>query len=192
MFPWLSFLSYIIIMAITPGPNNIMSMNNAQITGFRRGLVFNVGIFAGFSMVMLICLAFSTALYAVVPRIQLPMKILGAMYMLYLAIKTLLPAKEHNTYRVNSGFLIGAALQFINPKIYIYGITANSSYILPHFKSPPVLVAFAILLSFTGFVATLCWSASGSLISLFFGKYKTGINIFMAALLVYCAVSLFL
>lgn len=29
MFPWFSFLSYALITAGTPGPNNIMSMTNA-------------------------------------------------------------------------------------------------------------------------------------------------------------------
>jgi threonine/homoserine/homoserine lactone efflux protein len=48
MFPWISFLSYIFIVAYTPGPNNIMSMNNAKNVGFKKGIVFNFGILAGF------------------------------------------------------------------------------------------------------------------------------------------------
>jgi threonine/homoserine/homoserine lactone efflux protein len=63
MFPWLSFLPYIFIVAYTPGPNNIMSMNNAKNVGFKKGIVFNFGIFAGFFVVMLLCLVFSTYLY---------------------------------------------------------------------------------------------------------------------------------
>ena len=29
MFPWYAFLTYAVITAATPGPNNIMSMSNA-------------------------------------------------------------------------------------------------------------------------------------------------------------------
>jgi threonine/homoserine/homoserine lactone efflux protein len=81
MFPWISFLSYIIIVAYTPGPNNIMSMNNAKNVGFKKGMAFNFGIFAGFLAAITLCLIFSTVLYTLIPKIQLTMKILGASYM---------------------------------------------------------------------------------------------------------------
>ena len=53
MFSWLDFLSYAIVTAVTPGPNNLMSMSNAGRLGFRRSFPFNLGIWAGFSAVML-------------------------------------------------------------------------------------------------------------------------------------------
>ena len=55
MFPWLPFLTYAVITAATPGPNNLMSMSNGGRLGFRRALPFNFGIWAGFSAVMLLC-----------------------------------------------------------------------------------------------------------------------------------------
>jgi threonine/homoserine/homoserine lactone efflux protein len=93
MFPWISFFSYIIIVAYTPGPNNSMSMNNAKNVGFKKGILFNFGILAGFFVVMILCLIFSTVLYTIIPKLQLPMKILGAAYMIYLVIKTIITAK---------------------------------------------------------------------------------------------------
>lgn len=36
MFSWVSFLSYVVATAVTPGPNNIMSMSNASRLGFRK------------------------------------------------------------------------------------------------------------------------------------------------------------
>jgi threonine/homoserine/homoserine lactone efflux protein len=192
VFPWLSFLSYIIIVAYTPGPNNIMSMNNAKNAGFRKGIQFNLGIFAGCFVVMMLCLLFSAALYRLVPKVQLPMKILGAAYMAYLLVKTLLPSKEHETKNNNGSFIMGAVLQLINPKLMIYGITAISSYILPYYKAIPVLVLFVFLLSFVSFTATLCWALFGSLFKILFSKHAKIVNIIMALLLLYCAVSLFL
>lgn len=44
MFNWLNFLSYAIVTAVTPGPNNIMSMSNAGRLGFRKSFPFNLGI----------------------------------------------------------------------------------------------------------------------------------------------------
>jgi threonine/homoserine/homoserine lactone efflux protein len=192
MFPWIPFLSYIIILAYTPGPNNIMSMNNAKNAGFKKGMAFNWGIFAGIFVIMILCLIFSTVLYMVIPKIQFTMKILGAVYMVYLIIKTLIPSKEHEIKNNNGSFLIGALLQLINPKIVIYGITAISSYILPFYNKIPELLLFALLLSFVGFTGTICWALFGSLFSVLFNKHGKILNIIMAVLLLYCVVSLFL
>jgi threonine/homoserine/homoserine lactone efflux protein len=179
-------------MAYTPGPNNIMSMNNAKNVGFRKGIIFNLGIFTGFSVVMILCLIFSRVLYAVIPPVQLPMKIAGALYMVYLMIKTIVPSKKHEIKNSNGSFILGAVLQLINPKIIMYGITAMSSYIVPYFKEIALLVLFAFLLSFVGFTATICWALFGSLFSMLFTKHETILNILMALLLLYCAASLFL
>ena len=192
MFPWQAFLTYIIIVAITPGPNNIMSMNNAAHKGFRKALPFNFGIFAGFVFVLILCTVFSSLLFTLIPRIQLPMKILGAAYILYLAVKPFLPSKKREAKDLSGSFIIGAVLQLINPKLMIYGITAFSSFILPWYTEIPILAFFIFLLAFVGFACTLCWSFFGSLLSKIFSKYGKIINIVMALLLVYCAISLFL
>lgn len=85
VFPWPQFLTYVLVTAGTPGPNTLMSMGNGSRLGFRRALPFNFGIWAGFSVVMLLCAALCGALDALIPRLRLPMLVLGAAYMLYLA-----------------------------------------------------------------------------------------------------------
>jgi threonine/homoserine/homoserine lactone efflux protein len=179
-------------MAYTPGPNNIMSMNNAKNVGFRKGIVFNFGILTGFFIVMLLCLLFSKALYTVVPRIELPMKILGASYMLYLIIKTIFPSKKHKIKNNSGSFFTGALLQLINAKIILYGITAMSSYIFPYYQDMVILIAFAFLLAFVGFTGTICWALFGSIVNIVFKQHEKIINIVMMILLLYCAISLFL
>jgi threonine/homoserine/homoserine lactone efflux protein len=169
-----------------------MSMNNATKVGFKKGIIFNLGILAGFSIVMIVCLLFSTVLYRIIPKIQFPMKIAGAAYMGYLILKTLLPSRKRKINSNDGSFIIGAALQLINPKIIIYGITAMSSYILPYYSAMPILIGFAFLLSFVGFTGTICWALFGSVFSILFNKHGKLINIIMSILLLYCAVSLFL
>jgi threonine/homoserine/homoserine lactone efflux protein len=120
------------------------------------------------------------------------MKILGAAYMVYLSIKTIIPAKKREIKNDNGTFVVGALLQFINPKIIIFGIMAISSYILPYYKEIPILIAFALLLAFVGFTGTICWALFGSLFSIMFNKHGKILNIIMVLLLLYCAVSLFL
>ena len=121
MFNWLAFLTYAFITAATPGPNNIMSMSNGGRLGFRGALPFNFGILAGFSAVMLLCTAFCSTLTNLIPAVKTPMLIAGAAYMLHLAWGTFRSSGVIEESHSRSGFYAGMLLQFINPKIYIYG-----------------------------------------------------------------------
>lgn len=193
MFPWYAFLTYAVVTAATPGPNNIMSMSNGNRLGFRGALPFNFGIWAGFTIVMVSCTLFCTALSTLIPTIRLPMMILGAAYMLYLAWGTFRSSDVIQEDHSREGFLSGLLLQFINPKIYLYGILSMEAYVLPYYEDRPVILfLFALLLAFIGFVFTLCWSAFGSVFRRLFSQYARIVNTIMALLLVYCAVSLFL
>lgn len=193
MFSWLNFLTYAVITAVTPGPNNIMSMSNAGRLGFKKTIPFNLGIWSGFSVVMLVCTLFCSLLSSVIPKIKIPMLIIGSVYMLYLAWKTFKSTSNIEENYSRSSFLSGLALQFVNPKIYIYCVVSMEAYILPYYSSNHLaLFGFALLLAFIGFIFTNLWAAFGSIFKLLFSKYSKITNIIMALLLVYCAVSLFL
>ncbi len=192
MFSWGRFLTYAIITAVTPGPNNIMSMSNAGRQGFKKSLPFNLGIWVGFSIVMMVCTFFCNTLSAVIPKIKIPMLMMGALYMLWLAWKTFKSSSEIKEDHSHSGFFSGLLLQFINPKIYIYCIVSMEAYILPFYQGKwDELIFFALLLAFIGFAFTLCWALFGSVFKLLFSKYAKATNTVMALLLVYCAASLF-
>ena len=100
---------------------------------------------------------------------------------------------ELESRAAREGFLSGLLLQFINPKIYLYCILSMEAYILPYFQDRPlILLGFALLLAFIGFLFTLAWSAFGSVFQRLFSRHARLVNTIMALLLVYCAVSLFL
>lgn len=192
MFRWASFLTYAVVTAVTPGPNNIMSMSNGGRKGFRGALPFNFGILAGFSVVMVLCTAFCSLLSAWIPKVKTPMLIAGACYMLYLAWETFRSSDSIEEDHSRDGFLPGFLLQFVNPKIYIYCIMSMEAYILPFFNGQPLpLLGFALFLALIGFLFTLLWSAFGSIFRCLFSKHAKLVNTVMALLLVYCAVSLF-
>lgn len=193
MFSWFDFLTYAIITAVTPGPNNLISMSNAGRLGLKKAMPLNLGIWAGFSIVMVVCTAFCSLLTSLIEAIQTPMLVLGAVYMLYLAWKTFKSSSDLGEQDAKSGFLSGLTLQFVNPKIYIYCIVSMEAYILPHFQGQPLaLLGFAMLLAFIGFIFTVAWAAFGSVFKILFSKYAKTTNTVMALLLIYCAVSLFL
>lgn len=193
MFSWIHFLSYAIVTAVTPGPNNIMSMSNAGRQGFKKTLPFNFGIWIGFSLVMLMCTFFCNTLSTLIPKIKTPMLFIGAAYILYLAWKTFKSSSVIEEDERHGSFISGLVLQFVNPKIYIYCIVSMEAYILPYYHGEwDMLIFFALLLAFIGFAFTLLWSLFGSVFKMLFSKYAKITNAIMALLLVYCAVSLFL
>ena len=193
MFPVSDFLIYCFVTAYTPGANNLLSMSNAARLGFKKSFRFNLGITMGFLIVMSVCTAFSSALYSVLPKIKIFMQILGAAYMVYLAWKVW---KTSSDFEMEDGkessFLAGMVLQFMNPKIYIYAITAMSLYILPVFHSTIALICFTLILTIIGASGSYVWALFGSAFCKFFARYTKAVNFVMALLLLYCAVSLFL
>lgn len=193
MFHLYDFLIYCFITAYTPGANNLLSMSNAARLGFRRSVRFNLGILAGFTVIMALCMVFSATLYTFLPKVKIIMQVLGAAYMLYLAWKvwkSTADLKEKGNGEAR--FLSGMLLQFANPKIYIYAITAMSLYILPVYQSPWALAGFTALLSLIGASGSFVWALFGAAFCHFFAKHTKTVNLIMALLLVYCAVSLFL
>lgn len=193
MFHLFDFLIYCFITAYTPGANNLLSMSNAIRLGFRRSIHFNLGILAGFAVVMSVCTAFSATLYSVLPKVKIVMQILGAAYMLYLAWKVWNSSSELSADgRKEASFLSGMILQFVNPKIYIYAITAMSLYILPVYHSTTALIGFTAILSIIGASGSFVWALFGAAFCKFFSKHTKLVNTIMVLLLVYCAVSLFL
>lgn len=189
-----AFLSYVLVTTFTPGPNNIMSMSNASRYGFKKSIFFNVGIFFGFFIIIALCSIFSVTLYSLMPSIKPIMTYIGAGYILWLAWKTYKskPNNSNENVRHTNTFFSGLLLQFVNPKVILYGITTVSTFIVPYYRSIFVLTGFSGFLAFLGFVATCCWSLFGSMFQRFLVKNDKTINIIMALLLVYCAVSLFL
>ena len=113
--------------------------------------------------------------------------------MLYLAWKVWNSSSELSADgRKEASFLSGMILQFVNPKIYIYAITAMSLYILPVYHSTTALIGFTAILSIIGASGSFVWALFGAAFCKFFSKHMKLVNIIMALLLVYCAAALFL
>ena len=187
-----AFFSYVFLTAFTPGPNNIMSMTNAGKYGFKKAFPFNLGVLAGFLIVMSCCAAFSSVLYDFIPFVKPVMLWLGALYILWLAWSVWRDRPhegQHSPAQTNT-VLSGMVLQFINVKVILYGITAMSSFILPHYQGAAAVIGAVLFLSLAGFAGTCCWALFGSAFDRFFKSHGKLLNAVMALLLVYCAAAM--
>lgn len=189
----IGFISYVSIMAFTPGVNNIMSMSNARKYGFKKSLPFNFGILAGFLINMIVVALFLTLLYELIPTIKPYMLLLGASYIAYLSISMLFTSKHTDTKkRATNTFSAGMLLQFVNVKGYLYGLTTISTFIVPHFDSSIIILLFAILLAIIGFGSTVVWALFGAILDAFFKKHEQTIHRILACILLFYALRMLL
>ncbi|MBC1293215.1 LysE family transporter [Listeria booriae] len=196
MFNVAAFLSYVFLTAYTPGPNNIMAMSNASNDGFKKSFRFCLGVLAGFFVVVTASAVFSAALYDFIPKIEPFMRFVGAAYILWLAWTILRDKpknKKGNKVRLEPNcFFTGMVMQFVNVKVILYGITTFSTLVLPYFTGVMQVSFFVLLLTVIGFSGTCCWAMFGSIFSRIFAEHKRGLNVVMALLLGYCAISILL
>lgn len=185
------FLAYVAVTTFTPGPNNILSMTHAMRYGYRNIMRFLLGIFVGFTVVMLACGLLNVALVSLLPQVKHWLNLLGAAYMLYLAAHILFarPAAGGDSPDGMNSFKGGLTLQFLNLKLILYGVTVFSTFIVQAYQNPLQVSLFAPLLAGVGLVACFCWALGGGLFRSFLNRYERGFNFVMAALLAYTAVA---
>ncbi len=118
------FVIYAFVNAFTPGPGNILALNTVTNYGWKKGRRLFFGIFAGYYTVQIICAVFVFGVGAFLPKALNIMKYIGAAYILWLAIHIAVSKPEISTESGTASFMKGFLLQFVNVKIYMFGITA--------------------------------------------------------------------
>lgn len=185
-----NFFIYSVINAFTPGPGNILALNTVTNYGYKKGRPLYWGIFAGYYVVQVICAVFVFGVSTFLPDLLGIMKYIGAAYILWLAVHIALSKPTTDTVEKSASFLKGFLLQFVNVKIYLFGITALTGYVTEYSASLWVLLLFEIIIATIGTIATLTWIGMGVLIQRAYQKYYRLINIILALTLSECVYSM--
>ena len=185
-----NFFIYSVINAFTPGPGNVLALNTVTNYGYKKGRPLYWGIFAGYYVVQIICAVFVFGVSTFLPDVPGIMKYIGAAYILWLAVHIALSKPTTGTVEKSASFLKGFLLQFVNVKIYLFGITALTGYITEYSASLWVLLLFEIIIATIGTIATLTWIGMGVLIQRAYQKYYRVINIILALMLSECVYSM--
>jgi len=187
-----AFLTYTLLTAFTPGPNNIVAMSNTSKYGLKKSMGLIQGICVGFLLVMILCSFFSIMLVKIIPTIKPIMVYLGSAYILWLAWHIVKNSPGENDENIGEpdSFMKGFLLQFVNIKIILYGITAISNFVTPYYNSPLQIGGFTLLITVFGCAGTFTWATFGAVFQKILEKYSIIVNVIMALLLVYCSISL--
>jgi cysteine/O-acetylserine efflux protein len=187
-----SFIIYAIINAFTPGPGNLLALNTIVRVGWKKGKNLLLGIFTGYYAVQVLCAILVYGMQRFLNPVIAIMKYVGAAYILWLAIHILLSKPHLNGMSSKPSFWTGFVLQFVNVKIYLFGITALTGYVLPFYSLFGVLLLFEIVIATIGTIATLTWATLGGVFQRTYIKHYRIINIILALALLECVVSLLL
>ena len=181
-----NFLIYCVVNAFTPGPGNILALNTVTNYGYKKGKPLFFGIFAGYYVVQILCAIFVYGVNSLLPNVMEVMKYIGAAYILWLAIHIAFSKKTSENTEQSASFLKGFMLQFVNVKIYMFGVTALTGYIVGYMSSFPTLLFFELVIATIGTIATCTWIGLGVLIQKFYLRHFRVINIILALTLLEC------
>ncbi len=185
----LPFFYFLLIAAVTPGPNNVMLTASGMNFGYMRTIPHILGIYIGFSTLILLSALGIGALYAAFPQITFVLKIFGSAYLIYLAYKISGGGRLHLRETAKEAkeplsFMQALLFQFVNPKAVVACLTALS-LLPPEIDLIERLLVVFVINSFCCLVSTSIWTFFGTMIAGLFRDDKTRriINIILALLL---------
>ena len=190
----LPFLSYAFVTTFTPGPNNISASSLGKKAGFGGALPYLAGNTIGFFLVMLASGGLTDFLKGNYAQFSVYLKWAGLAYMGWLALSLLLPGarEQAEEARAKPGFFSGFLLQFVNPKVIIYGITVFTSFSGLLTGSAAKTFGSSLLLAAIGFCAVSLWALTGAALSGAFKSraFSNSFTAVMVLLLVYSGISI--
>ena len=189
---WTAFLTYVLIASHTPGPNIIFAMNTARIHGFAGALPLVSGMISGLVIIMTGCAAFNLLLVRLLPAVLPWFRAAGAVYILRLAWKIAFPKSrggEEETVPSAPGFRQGFVLQFLNPKVILFGLTALSAFVIPWTSSKAWLFGSGLFLALACSSGVTLWTAFGAAQKRIMSRQGRTVDVVMGALLAWCAFS---
>ena len=183
----ISFATFAIVAAFTPGPNNVMLAVSGANFGFRRTLPHILGILVGFcSLVLAAGLGLATLL-VMMPWLYDVLKIISILFLLYLAGKIgcagRIAAKEKDA---PLSFVQAASFQLVNPKAVTVIISSVSAYTTTAEDVGAELTVLLVVFATVTISATCTWTVFGTAIArlLTTQNLLRKFNITMALLLV--------
>ena len=188
----ISMAMFSLIMSITPGPVNLVTLNSGLNHGFRQTFSYVSGATIGFTLLLFsLGLGLSSIIMAY-PKMLIALSYLGTLYMLYLGYVIMKSKISDGTVQVEQAprFIDGALLQCTNPKAWIACLAGLSA-----FAKADSLIPLLTFVSIYFVICYLCisiWALAGVQLKSFLNSdtQKLWFSRMMGALLMITAVSL--
>lgn len=128
----LQFSAFAFIASITPGPTNIVALNNGQRMGWRATVPFSIGAGGGAAVILLITSLGLAAWLTELPRVRTALAWGGVLWLSYLAWTLYHAAPVTSSAQVSAPLThrwwTGTAMQIVNPKTWVMALTVSSLF----------------------------------------------------------------
>ena len=184
-------VSFYFVMYVTPGPNNAMVLTSGIKFGFSKTIPHMGGITIGHVLqVVLVCLGLGK-LFQLLPQIQSALKIVCALYLLYLGFKIIgsfSKIKEDGSKPLK--FYEAALFQLINPKAWTISTMVASGFLPKDEKLITAILFISITALIICPISISVWAVFGSGIRNLVksNKKKSFVEYFLAILLLITAI----
>ena len=160
---------FTLLATATPGPNNSLLTLSGSRFGYRQTLPFLFGIRAGITGLFVLMGSGIGSILAQHPHWYFYLKLLGAGYLVYLALKMAFSASARQGRSEENlvGFRQGALLQFINPKSMMMVLSCITAFSLPGELYLLSVIQACLVFNLVGLLSNSAWTVFGALISRF-------------------------
>jgi threonine/homoserine/homoserine lactone efflux protein len=181
-------------LGFTPGPNNAVASYSAFNFGFKKTIPLIMGVGLGYTTLVILINFVLISIFKTYPIIQEIIRILGTVFLVYLAYKIATSSASKNEKKTNPvTFYDTFVFQFINPKGVMAATTLISKFVdQDNYISTSVMVI--IVCSLTAFSSITAWTLLGK----FLRKFATNnsfikrFNYVMSVLILVCIIGFYI
>jgi threonine/homoserine/homoserine lactone efflux protein len=181
-------------LGFTPGPNNAVASYSAFNFGFKKTIPLIMGVGLGYTTLVILINFVLISIFKTYPIIQEIIRILGTVFLVYLAYKIATSSASNNEKKTNPvTFYDTFFFQFINPKGVMAATTLISKFVdQDNYISTSVMVI--IVCSLTAFSSITAWTLLGK----FLRKFATNnsfikrFNYVMSMLILVCIIGFYI
>ena len=191
----LSISLFWFVTAYTPGPNNVVASYSGFNFGIRKTIPHIFGVTLGFTSLVLFLSIGLINIFKLFPLIQVVIKYLGTLFLIYLAYKIAFSETLDNTKKENPVKFIETFLfQYLNPKGVTVAIIVVSTYLElgeNYFNYATQIVTLAFLFSVTSITL---WTFIGKFLRKFAtnDKFIKSFNYVMSVLLLLSIITFYI
>lgn len=165
----------------SPGPNNTLLLASGIRFGFRKTVPHVLGAAAGVGALVLAVAAGVGALIDAVPGSQTVLKVVGSLYLVYLAGRLLSsrPIEQDSAARPLAAWE-AAAFQFVNPKAWVFALAVVGAFLpdaLPAFAGGALVAGVQTCVASLTFAS---WALGGVALSRLITHQRTALVVNMA------------
>jgi len=187
-------IAFVFMASITPGPNNLMLMSSVMLFGFRRTLPHMLGVYCGFTFLLIAAILGFGELLIHVPAAELVIKLAGSLWLCWLGFQFLKEAfRQHmaksaqpeNPHSRPFYFFEAFLFQWINPKALIMALSSAGLYVDITEDLISRLIVMTMIFTLVGMPCGIAWMILGRGLTRWLGPAGHGrvINLIMALLI---------